>query len=65
MWLSYRSSPTAPAWDPHEISGLDGIKHDLVQLLDLDNDGDLDVITCEETKNLGVFWYENPALQRK
>ena len=27
---------------------------------DLDDDGDLDVITCEETSNLGVIWYENP-----
>ena len=38
----------------------DGIKHDLVELLDLDGDGDPDVLTCEETKNLGVFGY-NPA----
>ena len=22
---------------------------------------DLDVLTCEETANLGVIWYENPA----
>jgi hypothetical protein len=60
MWLSYRKAPTDPEWDAHEVSGIDGIKHDLVQLLDLDGDGDLDVLTCEETKNLGVFWYENP-----
>ena len=32
-----------------------------MQLLDLDADGDLDVITCEEVDNLGVVWYENPA----
>jgi hypothetical protein len=48
-------------WEPREISGPDGTKFDLVQLLDLDGDGDLDVLTCEETENLGVFWYENPA----
>ena len=27
---------------------------------DLDADGDLDVITCEEVANLGLVWYENP-----
>lgn len=43
------------------ISGVDGIKHDLVRLVDLDGDGDLDVLTCEESKNLGVIWYENPS----
>jgi hypothetical protein len=42
------------------ISGLDGTKHDLVKLHDLDGDGDLDVLTCEEVNNLGVIWYENP-----
>ena len=61
MALSHRGSPAAPAWDAREISGPDGIKHDLVELLDLDADGDLDVLTCEETRNLGVIWYENPA----
>ena len=30
-------------------------------VLDLDGDKDLDVITCEERDNLGVFWYENPG----
>jgi hypothetical protein len=30
------------------------------QLLALDGDGDLDVITCEERDQLGVIWYENP-----
>lgn len=43
------------------ISGPEGVKYDLIQLLDLDADGDLDVITCEERANLGVFWYENPT----
>lgn len=48
-------------WKDHEISGPAGTKFDLVQLVDLDRDGDLDVITCEERENLGVIWYENPA----
>ncbi|MHC4880317.1 MAG: FG-GAP repeat domain-containing protein [Planctomycetota bacterium] len=45
----------------HPISGRDGVKFDLLQLVDLDADGDLDVITCEERANLGVIWYENPS----
>lgn len=44
-----------------DIGGPAGLKYDLIELLDLDADGDLDVITCEETDNLGVIWYENPA----
>lgn len=43
-----------------QISGPDGVKFDLVELLDVDGDGDLDVLTCEENENLGVIWYENP-----
>ena len=44
-----------------DISGPEGIKFDRIELLDLDGDGDLDVITCEERDNLGVIWYENPT----
>lgn len=61
MWLSSDGPPHAGAWTPHEISGVDGVKHDLIALIDLDGDGDLDAITTEEVKNLGVIWYENPA----
>lgn len=39
----------------------EGTKFDLVRLIDLDGDGDLDVLTCEETDGLGVIWYENPG----
>ena len=28
---------------------------------DIDGDGDLDLLTCEEVHDLGVFWYENPT----
>ncbi|MEW4531409.1 VCBS repeat-containing protein [Maioricimonas sp. JC845] len=62
FWLSYRTAFNDSSWDFHPISGAEqGIKFDLVELIDLDEDGDLDVLTCEERDNLGVIWYENPA----
>ena len=52
----------------HKVSGPAGIKFDLVELVDLDSDGDLDILTCEEREKnntqgggLGVIWYENPT----
>jgi len=63
MWLSYEGSTLDGRWQAHEISGPTGIKYDRMELLDLDADGDLDVLACEErhnNKGLGVFWYENP-----
>jgi hypothetical protein len=66
LWLSYSNTPTDPVWVDHEISGPVGIKNDIVALVDLDGDGDLDVITTEEewppdSRGLGVIWYENPG----
>lgn len=49
-----------------DISGPEGVKYDFVSLIDLDGDGDLDIVTSEETaedgskRGLGVIWYENP-----
>ena len=49
-----------------DISGEEGVKYDFILLKDMDGDGDLDIITSEETaadgskKGLGVIWYENP-----
>jgi hypothetical protein len=42
------------------IATREGVKYDAVKLLDVDEDGDLDVVTCEERDDLGVIWYENP-----
>ena len=61
MWMSHSKNIMDNVWDAHEISGSRGTKFDLVELLDLDGDVDMDVITCEEKENLGLFWYENPA----
>jgi hypothetical protein len=63
QWLSYRQSPLERHWQGHDISGPAGIKFDRIELRDLDADGDLDVLTCEERhegRGLGVIWYENP-----
>ena len=59
-WLQGKKSGR-PKWSLQTLAGATGIKFDLIQLLDLDADGDLDVICCEERANLGVFWYENPT----
>lgn len=47
-------------WHAQDISGPRGAKFDRLELLDLDEDGDLDVVTTEETR-LGLVWFENPS----
>jgi hypothetical protein len=62
--LRYVQAPTDSQWVVNEISGPVGVKYDRIELLDIDGDRDLDVLTCEEQhegKGLGVFWYENPS----
>ena len=68
VWLRFRDSPFQGDWDVFDVSGPEGIKFDLNLLLDVDADGDLDVINSEENDNardgkagLGVVWYENPT----
>lgn len=60
-WLEQRKGAT---WLQHTLGGPEGVKFDLMQSLDLDADGDPDIITCEERDQLGVVWYENPARSR-
>ena len=62
VWLEQqRDGP----WKQHSLGGPEGLKYDLMQALDLDDDGDIDVITCEERDQLGVIWYENPLGARQ
>jgi hypothetical protein len=71
FWMTPEQGPTGGRWSFHSISGPDGFIFDLLQLVDLDGDGDLDVITEEEKgpylasgyvgRELGVVWYENPT----
>ena len=68
VWLRYRHSPFEPAWDAFDVSGPQGVKFDLNLLLDVDADGDLDILKTEENDNaagsnpgLGLVWYENPT----
>ena len=65
VWMQRVNRSDKSIWQPHDISDRRGVKFDLIQVLDLDQDGDLDVITCEERDNLGVFWYENPVRSPK
>lgn len=61
-WLQHNTEQDR--WLPRAISGADeGIKYDRIEMIDLDGDGDLDLLTCEEQEagsGLGVIWYENP-----
>jgi hypothetical protein len=58
----HRGGPSA--WSAFAVSGQEGTKFDRIDLFDIDEDGDLDVLTCEERENFGVFWYENPRAQQ-
>ena len=54
-------NPFSATWTVTDIGGPDGSKFDLIEAVDLDCDGDQDLVTCEEVANLGVVWYENPT----
>ena len=57
IWLK---RPTT-GWQP--IGTSNECKFDRMELIDLDGDGDLDILTCEERRRLGVVWYENPGVK--
>lgn len=65
LWSSFDAATNA--WIHQDVSGLEGIKYDYASLIDMDGDGDIDILTCEEANNsqkgpgLGVIWYENPT----
>lgn len=59
VWIDGWEDDASPAV-VHDISGPDGVKFDRIEWLDLDGDGDLDLLTTEERAGLGVVWYENP-----
>jgi hypothetical protein len=66
LWLRLEPATgeeAAPSgsWKARDLGGPEGTKYDLAELIDLDGDGDLDVLTCEEADGLGVIWYENPV----
>ncbi len=61
----YQGNPFTGKWAFHRISDMKGRKFDLVNLVDMDGDGDPDVLTNDENEEdigLGVIWYENPAV---
>mmetsp|Transcript_40592 Transcript_40592/g.56417 ORF Transcript_40592/g.56417 Transcript_40592/m.56417 type:complete len:424 (+) Transcript_40592:100-1371(+) len=51
---------TDVGWEYIDVSGSVGQKFDDIILRDIDLDGDLDMVTCEEVDDLGVIWYKNP-----
>ncbi|MEM7453027.1 MAG: VCBS repeat-containing protein [Planctomycetota bacterium] len=61
VMVSWMEQTEEGAWVAHRISDDEGHKFDRIEMIDLDGDGDLDLLTCEENDGLGVFWYENPA----
>lgn len=81
FWMEYEGdTPGADNWDTHVIKYSDGVfsgyrfqgeKWDHMRFIDLDEDGDLDILgNCEEYYDpdrntiLGVVWFENPTIDR-
>ena len=60
FWIRTSGWPDPGKVDFFDIAGPRGIKFDRLECLDLDGDGDPDVLTTDERDGLGVIWYENP-----
>ncbi len=60
FWIRTSGWPNPGAVEYFDISGPRGIKFDRIECVDIDGDGDPDVLTTDERDNLGVIWYENP-----
>ncbi len=66
FWLEGDGTPLDGGWKPRQISGAEkGSKFDRIELLDVDQDGGVDLLTCEEnegpgSRGMGVIWYRNP-----
>jgi hypothetical protein len=59
-WISNVAAVGGKATNYRPVTNHIGVKFDRIELIDLDGDDDLDLITCEERDGLGVIWYENP-----
>ena len=64
-WIDGKSLTNTNKLKLEPISKRGDYKYDRVELHDMDQDGDLDVLICEEnngegSRGLGVVWYENP-----